>query len=281
MLRRYVLFVLMILSIYSLVSCNQGVGNDKMSSFNTKYLNYVTVDKGFSIVKSAEYSGTEYEYVVYELESDDRYSESNYRKVYWVIIVLKDGEVFSVLRQNADENAESISMPTASNLLKEIDVDFNGKNDILLWLGHFGNQGYISYACYLNKGNDFIECPSFSDIRNPAVDAENHVILSSWRNWAASHSYAIYYFIDGEYIEMERLTEEQITTENGEKIWTWTDEIFVNGNWQVREYFTEKDYDKETIYEKVRGVNSHWGIAQDRWRTLFNNGLMLDFSIYD
>lgn len=247
-------------------------------AYSTEYLPYVTINEGYCITKCVEYSGTEYQYVIYELENSIGYTEYN-REIYWTVIVLRDKQAFTVLRQDLDEYFGLI--PTASDLVLETDVDFDGKNDILLWLGHFGNQGLIRYACYLSRDEGVVACPSFSDIANPAVDAENRVILSSWKNWAVSHSYAMYYFIDGEYVETERLTEEPVQAENDEELWGWTDEIFGDGHWQTREYFTEKDYDTETLYrEKVYGAESHWDIAQDRWRTLFNNGMMSDFSIY-
>ena len=282
MIRKYVL--LMILIVFTLSACTQvhdtGEETDNAQeeiAYNTEYLTYVTIDDGYCITACAEYSGAEYQYVVYELEDkDSEYSP----EIYWVVVVLKDKKVLSVLRQELLVY-EELNRATISNLVLEKDVNFDGKNDILLWLGHFGNQGLIRYACYLNIDDEFVECPSFSEIANPAVDEANQVVLSSWRNWAASHSWAMYYLIDGEYTETERLTEEPIFTEDDEELWTWTDEIFVDGEWQIREYFTQNDYDEETLYgEKVYGEGCHWDIGQDRWRTLFNNGMMSDYSIY-
>lgn len=256
----------------------ESIDNQQDIPYQSKYLAYVVVDQNYSITNCAESSGEVYQYEVYEIENLGEATEYS-RDIYWIILVIEKGEVHTVLRQDLNEYAGPI--PTASDLVLEADVNFDGNNDVLLWLGHFGNQGLIRYVCYLNTDDGLIECPSFSEIANPAVDMENRVILSSWRNWAASHSYAMYYFIDDEYIEMERLTEEPVQTENGENIWTWTDEVFIDGNWIIREYFTEKDYDAEVIYrDKVYGEDCHWDIGQDRWRTLFNNGMMSDFSIY-
>ena len=243
------------------------------------HLPYVTIDENCVLKEFAEYSGEEFRCNVYEIERFEA-SLGYSITVYWTVLVYKDDELISVLRQDVEEYAEAI--PLASELVTEIDVDFDGKNDVLFLLGHFGTQGAVCYNCYLQRGGDFVECPSFSSIPNPAVDADNEVILSCWRNSAASHSYAMFRFEGGEYIERERLTEESLRSDSNdyEWIWAWTDEIFVDGEWEIREYFTDMDYDFETLYEKVHGENSYWGIDQDRWRTLFNNGLMSDFSIY-
>ena len=38
---------------------------------------------------------------------------------------------------------------------------------------------------------------------------------------------------------------------------------------------------EEEIIVLLYGENSQWKLADDRWRTLYNNGMMADFSIYD
>ena len=252
---------------------------DNSTHESESYLAYVTMDDGYEITARVKGAGAEYEYIIYELENFESTLEFG-RKMYWTVLVLKDGIVQSTLRQDAEEYTDLL--PTADNLVLETDADFDGKNDILMWLGHFGNQGLVRYACYLSRGSEFVECSSFADIANPAIDAENRVVLSSWRNSAMSHSYAMFYFIDGAFVEMERLTEEAVLRENDEMLWTWTDEVFVDGEWQIREYFTEDDYEHDVLYtEKIYGPGLHWDMEQDRWRALFNSGLMSDFSIYD
>ena len=257
-------------------------------SNKSKYENFVKVDEGYSILDYCSVSGDEFDYAVYEVGESEKNEDEFDRnmgyfdmQIYWIVVVLKNGEVIGVLRQNRNEYAQPI--PSVSTLVLETDINFDGANDILLWLGHFGNQGLIRYACYLQTNDGFIICPSFTKIMNPAVDTEGKVILSSWRNMAVSHSWAIYDYINGEYVETERLTEEPASSDNNDEsiVWSWTDEVFANGEWQVREYFTENDYDKETLYsEKVYGETAYWDIGSDRWRTLFNNGKMSDFSIY-
>ena len=223
---------------------------------NEEYLSHVTVDEGYELTTCAEGTGAEYEYVIYELEDFDVESEYE-RKVYWIIIVLQDGEVHTVLRQDADEYAAMLL--TADSLVLEVDADFDGVHDILLGLGHFGNQGLLRYACYLRRGDEFVECPSFAEIPNPAIDAENKVILSNWRSHAASHSYAMFYFADGEFVETERLTTAEEIADSGEGLWTWTDKILVDGEWQIREYLTASDYtDEVAIFdEKVYSPDAH------------------------
>lgn len=248
------------------------------SSWNdSAYLSLITIDNGYHVTNYAEYNGQIFQYIIFELENPKNKTEYT-RDVYWEIVVCQNGISLATLRHTLNEFAWGC--PEISDLVLEKDVDFDGQNDILFCCGHFGNQGLIRYSCYLNHVGCLTASPSFSEIANPALDADNQVVLSSWRNSAASHSYAVYTWIDGDCVETERLTEELIQVDNGDSLWTWTDEIFSNGEWKLYEYFTEDDYDRETIQRKLYGKDSKWGIDQDRWRTLYNNGLMSDFSIY-
>ena len=54
--------------------------------------------------------------------------------------------------------------------------------------------------------------------------------------------------------------------------WVWN----VNGV----EIARSDEMTEEEIYEFIYGENSEWGIACDRWRTIYNEGLTVDYSIY-
>lgn len=173
----------------------------------------------------------------------------------------------------------------ASNRLHIRDVNFDGKDDILVDNGHFGNQGLVTYTCFLNTGGAYEKNESFTDISNPAIDVKNEKILSVWRNWAASHSWAMYVYDGTDYIMADCLTEETITsyiegTDLNEDVWQYTIEKRVKNEMEVIEIFTTQDYTDEQIREMVYDENSYWGLSSDKWRTLFNNGKMTDFSIY-
>ncbi|MPN39767.1 hypothetical protein SDC9_187297 [bioreactor metagenome] len=165
-----------------------------------------------------------------------------------------------------------------------IDVDFDGTKDILVQNGHYGNQGFVEYACFLFRAGEYVICDSFTAIPNVAVDAKNKVILGCWRNWAASHSYAMYSCINDEFVMTNKLTEEPLDTSDnsGEDatLWSWTEEKRINGTMRITGKFSDKDNDPDTVRNKFWGRNSFWGLDQDKWNTLNNGGKMYDFSIY-
>ena len=167
------------------------------------------------------------------------------------------------------------------------DVNFDGQKDILVSQGHFGNQGLVTFACFLGINGTYKPNESFSSIANPSLDIQNQKVLSTWRNWAASHSWAMYSYIKGEFIETDRLTEEP--DETGEmkgdglgveiEVWKNTTERFKNGNTETKIYLTS-DYTDAEWQTMFYDENSFWGLTSDKWRTLYNQGTLLDWSIY-
>ena len=88
-----------------------------------------------------------------------------------------------------------------------MDVNFDDVPDLLLCSGHHGNQGAIAYYCFLQTDAGFVEAPTFTEIPNPAVDTENKLILSQWRNSATSHSWAEFKYKDNAYALYRELCE--------------------------------------------------------------------------
>lgn len=154
---------------------------------------------------------------------------------------------------------------------KYMDVNFDEVPDLLICTGHHGTQGLVTYYCFLQTETGFVESSTFTEICNPGIDRENELILSQWRNNAASHSWAKYAYKDGKYSLVEELRED-LDIECDMDTWVWT----VNDV----EIARSDEMTKEEIYELIYGKNSEWGIACDRWRTIYNEGLTVDFSIY-
>lgn len=158
------------------------------------------------------------------------------------------------------------------------DVDFDDRPDLLVCLGHFGNQGLVRYDCWLQREDGFEHCGSFSDIANPSIDREDRLILSQWRNMAVSHSWGKYEYRNGRFEESSVLTEEpapdwQPAKVNDENvIWQWSVDGQVIGR--------SDQLSREEIDDLIYNENSDWGLLTGRWRTIYNGGLMADFSIY-
>ncbi|WP_349948735.1 hypothetical protein ABFV83_10065 [Lacrimispora sp. BS-2] len=212
---------------------------------------------------------------IYELISTDHYTEGE---------LWEKQERFVFVYENGSQNLKTILDAGSEigsytrNSLQLIDINFDGIPDILIDNGHFGTQGAVTYTCFFNNKDNYIRCDSFSSIANPAIDIKNKKILSTWRNWAASHSFAMFTLQNNEFIMTDCLTEE--ADRSGDDVWIFTIEKLVDGDLQKTETFTSNDYSDEEIYDMIYHEDSYWGLLSDKWNTLYNQGKMVGFSIY-
>ena len=133
-----------------------------------------------------------------------------------------------------------------------LDIDFDGANDVLVWTGNWGTQGLVTYEAFLNRGDSYI-ATNFEDIPNPRIDRENQKIGGTIRNWAASHSYFIYKFIDGYFVRMDSFTREACRdTHEVKYIFELRDGAEVNEVY----WYAESAEEIETLFYAENGI---WG----------------------
>ena len=215
---------------------------------------------------------------VFEWILTDYDDEENYFYEEGVLIISKedDAEYTQVIHTQGEGGGWG--PPASLNYKFEyMDVNFDDVPDLLICTGHHGNQGLVTYYCFLQTDTGFEEAPTFTAIANPSVDTENKLILSQWRNSAVSHSWAEYKYQDNVYILDRELREDAEAPEGAKDasdyIWVWT----VNGEVIGR----SDELSESEIIDLIYNENSEWRIADDRWRTIYNNGMTADYSIYN
>lgn len=208
---------------------------------------------------------------VFEWLISDYHAEGEWFSEDGVLVVSRESDVKDSQIIHVEAEGGYGTWVLAENKFEYVDVNFDNIPDLLICTGHHGNQGLLTYYCFLQTEDGFVEAPTFTDISNPAIDADNKLILSQWRNWAASHSWAEYKYQNKEYVMYRELCED-LDHSGGEEVWVWT----VNGEEAAR----SDELSEEEIFDFLYGENSEWKIMDDRWRTLYNNGLTADYSIY-
>lgn len=210
---------------------------------------------------------------IFEWLVSDYYNEENDFVNDCVLVVSKEDDLMEpqTIYAEAEGGLGFATAVKVENRFLYVDANFDNLPDLLICTGHHGTQGLITYYCFLQSENGFHEAPTFTDIANPAIDAENKMILSQWRNSAVSHSWAEYIYQDGIYSESRVLTED-LEHGHSDEVWVWT----VDGE----EIGRSDSLTTEEIDNLLYNENSEWRITSDRWRTLYNDGLTADFSIY-
>lgn len=227
---------------------------------------HIEIKEGYAAVDYASGDLSEYSYEAYYITSEDT-ELSDY---YWQFAVSRNSEFIGVLTIESDEMG--MAWPELSGILQEADVNFDGVMDILLCLGHWGNQGALIYKCFLAQDASeaaqdktvLTECPSFADIANPSPDSSQKLVLSSWRNSAVSHGYGKYKYMNHEFILSECLTE-FLASDNGKEVWNWKIEEWKDGAAQVEKIITTEDYTRDEIHEILYGENSEWKLMEEKW----------------
>lgn len=153
-----------------------------------------------------EEQGTQYTYKIWEIGDEDY--------VWCHDISVYDGEklvqVITLDPPEGNANAAGIW---------EVDVNFDGKLDLMLFCGHVGNQCAAFYDCYVFDDGQFRECDSFL---NPRIDEENQLIITHGRGSAISYEEDAY----------------RIVGINSEEVWS---KVYVYGE-TVGDYVIQREY---------------------------------------
>jgi len=177
--------------------CKKDVEVEYTSAFD-KYEQYITVEEGYEISDFNGLTGEEFTYIVYEMQSVD---EENQK--YWQAVVTKEDSVVTVIRQDIEDGAGP--WPSTVDLISEIDVNFDGRNDVLVYIGSFGAQGASAHRCFLqNEDGTLYESESFP-VYNIAVSDTFHAIRTTWRNHAAEHEEIYYEYKNGKFVPVQKI----------------------------------------------------------------------------
>ncbi len=170
-----------------------------------------------------------------------------------VLIVSKENQPSDVQIIYVEGEAAGGTMVSSEDRFLYEDVNFDQQPDLLVCSGNHGTQGAFTYYCFLQTDDGFVEAPEFTNIANPIIDTPNKLILSLWRNSAASHSWAEYEYKDGEFVRKRTLTE---NVENEVSIWDVDGKVIGRSD-----QLTEAE-----INDLIYNEKSDWGIEGDRWK---------------
>ena len=192
---------LVLLSVVVLTGCkneNKGEGEKGKAekSFAETYVQYVDIWDGYKVSEFQHLEGKEYTYAVYELSNDNN--------KYLSVVVIRDGKALKTIRQDYHDFA--LVHPTTENLVSEIDVNFDGRNDVLLYGGSFGTQQMMLHSCYLSSDDGLENYLPFFEVSNPVIDGEDEIIRSSQRESAAVSTETVYEWVNGHLTATAELT---------------------------------------------------------------------------
>ena len=250
----------------------------------TDYLDHFDIDDGYRIVHNVETTGDQFDFIIYDLESETAREDTWRMNDWYFIVVVKQGnDVLDVLRH--DVHSSSV---TVNDLVIEADLTFNGQNDLVLFSGYqFGvpdsQAGYSfrQYELFLQRGGGLEHVPSFANICSPYLDRENERLMALGRMVRSPFNQdergcvpgtRVYEFISNEW----NMVGELFTEAGGLR----RERLLVDGVWQERELcmrvtFEEDDESRELcedhneddiiLYERIFGENPFWRRDLQPW----------------
>ena len=136
-----------------------------------------------------------------------------------------------------------------------IDVDFDGVNDVLVWL-YQGRNSMIT--AFVNRGDSYVKT-NFTEIPNPSVEIQGRRIRGSYSFGGMVRGWSVNSFINDEFVRTDFFVRDFcrdtmqykyiITLQNGEPV----------------SYTFWYDYDSEQIYDIFYSENSIWNNAKWQW----------------
>lgn len=165
--------------------------------------------------------GEQYTYKIWEVGDENN--------VWCYKIFVYDGEeLVQVIVQDND----TPSPASITEKIWEVDINFDGTLDLMLYCGLYGNQSAALYDCYVFDEGQFLEC-SCGRIGNPSIDEENQLIIDWGRASAISyeeHAYRVvgidfemvwskYYVYDEELEELVIQSEHHYETHEEESVY--------------------------------------------------------------
>ena len=192
----------------------------------------LTVDDGFGLKQTFSTSTASFDLVMYRftlLEAENAMDFTfQVGNDYWEVVILQNGMMQDVIRHYPQPIGRMMINPAEMLSIIEVDVDFDGQPDLLIWLGAFGNQGAGRYDAFLQREDGFLHAPSFAQIMNPMVNHETRLISASWRASAAWHGMETHRFIEDDFVMISVLSRRGYA-----RFLRYEEERLINGEWQI------------------------------------------------
>lgn len=235
-------------------SLEEGISNEELLSA----LQHGVFGSHYEVLLYEEQVGTVYNYATFVCRVE-LFGDAEFVKV--VAVFEKDnGSLKEIIYIDSEGGFTLYNLGENYIPIKEADVNFDGKKDILIFKGNAGKEGYQTYTCYLGTDDGIVYCPEFEEIADPVIHTDKQIIQSGWQNNIASRTGLVYQYIDGELVDVEYLTWSERTDEDGNFYNEWVLERPADGELVVIETFSDKgmsETEKAELLKTLKTLDSY------------------------
>lgn len=165
------------------------------------------------------------------------------------------------------------------------DINFDGHLDLLVFNGHYGNVGTMTYSAYVNIKDVYVFSESFLNIRNAAIDLDREEILSTWRDGVNHHGYSKYKAVEDGFELSETLSilwdENQHIVDDDDPIVEYTLTTYTDGHERDKTVYGSSEGGIETLRTISFDDDTPWAIYHKKWMSFnyrpLNEGTLIDY----
>lgn len=136
----------------------------------------VNIKDGCIVKETAQLKGKEFKYIVYYVQSHMSPDDLTPEYSYYNVFVFKDDDLIKIIEADADPRVYGFN---TANTVLEADVNFDGKNDILVCTP---DVGFVEYIIYLQIDNGFEVCGTLSKMDIVHVNTESKLFSGIYDN---------------------------------------------------------------------------------------------------
>lgn len=136
----------------------------------------VNIKDGCIVKETAQLKGKEFRYIVYHVQSHMSPDDLTPEYSYYNVFVFKDDDLIKIIEADADPRVYGFN---TANTVLEADVNFDGKNDILVCTP---DVGFVEYIIYLQIDNGFEVCGTLSKMDIVHVNTESKLFSGIYDN---------------------------------------------------------------------------------------------------
>lgn len=258
-----------------------GCGVQLENSINEKVeLEPVTDEYTYEISKKLHEDLPEYRFIASGNVSELTVSEDDWSLAFVSALNVYDEDGLNILSVDFTDSLLEMAGNTIYYQMLDtmglhvVDVNFDGYKDVIILNSFYGAHSNSWYDCWLwdKETKSLIYSKSFAEICNPAIDWDKQCIYSSGGTGADNHDYAIYQYIDNQFVisnklhwnganHVEQFEDDEVLAASGVYV---KEEELVNGLMEtVHDGFLQKEEADVLIENYIK--EEPWILESPRW----------------
>lgn len=222
---------------------------------------FVNIRENGFIAEAIQLKGKEFGYIVYNVQSQSMTDGLNPDYSYYNVLVIRENKLVTVIEEDADTRVYGYDI---ANTVLEADVNFDGRNDVLVGMP---DLGFEEYSIYLQTADGLEYCDTLDKMATIHVNPESKLFTGvydgkEYKSFGISDGKLKFAdYVDEAYTDKIRNNTTELHEYAGVEVYPYLNEFFPHLDGDVIEYTGEflfdesADFDGKVQVEKIKNTN--------------------------